>query len=292
MPKYICFDIGGTDVKYSLADQDGNLLAPNVFSSENGSGKAILDGIERIVKKEKRIKGVAISAPGFVNPETGFLENGGAIPEFHRIPLKDILEEKLNLRVSVENDVNCVALGEKWKGNAKKDRDFMCMTIGTGVGGAIFIDNRLYRGHSFKAGEFGYMITHGVQDSAPNDSILSHIASVLSLRKHYAAMKELPLGEVTGLDVFNAYDDREEIAVGLVRQFYLTTAISIFNLSYIINPRKILIGGAISSRPSLISELKEQLVYLGLNPLDPVIDLCLLKNHAGMTGALYHHLYS
>ncbi|MCD7035060.1 ROK family protein [Metabacillus sp. GX 13764] len=291
MSNYLCFDIGGTDVKYATADKEGNLLNPGVFSSENGSGKAVLNGIERLAAAEKELAGVAVSAPGFVHPETGFLEKGGAIEEFHGFPLKDYLEEKLSVPVTVENDVNCAALGEKWRGNARHDENFLCLTIGTGIGGAIFFQNRLYRGHSFRAGEFGYMITNGVGAATPEGSTMNSFATVYSLRKQYAQMKKRSFQDVSGLEVFEAYDHGDYAAKGLVRKFFSNIAICLYNLSYILNPGKILIGGAISSRPTLLQELKEELAYLAQDGSGPLLDVCALKNQAGLTGALYYHLH-
>ena len=75
------------------------------------------------------------------------------------IPIMNRLQEVLKVPVSIDNDVNCAAFGEKWNGSG--ERNFIMLTLGTGIGGAIFIDGELYRGHSFSAGEWGNMLIEG-----------------------------------------------------------------------------------------------------------------------------------
>lgn len=96
--------------------------------------------------------------PGVIDTERGYMITGGALTDLDSFAFKDELEKYIGLPVELENDVNCVALAEKWKGNAKNCNNFICMTIGTGVGGAIFINNKLIRGNNFSAGEFGFML--------------------------------------------------------------------------------------------------------------------------------------
>jgi beta-glucoside kinase len=86
-------------------------------------------------------EGVAISAPGYVNPHTGFIEMGGAIRKFDNFAIKRWLEQQTGLPVAIENDANCVLLAERWQGKAAEMSDFLVLTIGTGIGGAIFCNN-------------------------------------------------------------------------------------------------------------------------------------------------------
>ncbi|MFX3625164.1 MAG: ROK family protein [Ectobacillus sp.] len=290
MKQYISFDIGGTDVKYGLLDEKGNILETGKFPSNRTCGQAILDHVLKTAGEYKQLSGIALSVPGFVDCYSGYIEVGGAIADFNNFNIKEYLEERLRLPVSVENDVNCAALAEKWKGNAQGESDFLCMAIGTGIGGACFLDNKLYRGSSFMAGEFGFMITQGLQNNIAENCTLSHTGSVLGLRSRYAKYKGLPLDEVTGVDVFHAYEQGDPHARHEVNQFFDSLSIGIYNLFFMFNPKKILLGGAISQRDDLIPELQWRLKRLetfGKNiPLEP----CYFQNNAGMIGALYHHL--
>ncbi|HZG17557.1 MAG TPA: ROK family protein [Candidatus Bathyarchaeia archaeon] len=291
MSLYLAFDIGGTDVKWGLIDEEGEIRLQDQYSSNHADGDAILQGMENQYKKyAEQIKGVAISAPGFVDPVRGYLETGGAIRSFYDFPMKAYLEERMQVPVTVENDVNCVALAEKWKGNAQQDTDFLCLTIGTGVGGALFLRNELYRGHGFRAGEFGFMITQGLHNHVPAECTMSRVGAMRALREKYAMAMNLSPHEVTGFDVFAAYDRQEPIAVHLVGMFLQNIAIGIYNLCYILNPKKILIGGGITSRETLLAEIKGHLAYLGLTEKEVELDLCHFRNNAGIVGAVYHHL--
>ncbi|UFJ42636.1 ROK family protein [Brevibacillus humidisoli] len=293
MAVYLAFDIGGTDVKYGSIDEQGNILQHGRFSSNQADGETVLQGIaEQFARCPTPIQGVAISAPGFIDPVSGYMETGGAVHAFHHFPMKAYLEQKLEVPVSVENDVNCVALAEKWRGNAQDDTDFLCLTIGTGVGGALFLDNKLYRGHKFRAGEFGYMITQGLHNNTPDECTISRIGAILPLREKYAKSTGRSLEDVTGEDVFRAYDRKEPMAVYYVESLFQSLAICLYNLSFILNPQKILLGGAVASRATLLDELWRHLRYLGLSEKDLVLDVCRLQNQAGMIGAVYHHLHT
>ena len=133
------------------------------------------------------VRGVAISLPGFINPNTGYSVHGGAITALINQNLKSLLEARVSLQVEVENDGNCVALAEKTSGNAQNCSDFICITIGTGIGGGIFVNGKLLHGHSFKGGEFGYMITQA--NGKDFGKILHSTASTSTLINKYKKLK-------------------------------------------------------------------------------------------------------
>lgn len=286
---YLSFDIGGTNVKWGLLDDKGEILQKGSFSSNDANGEVILTGLkEKITFFSSQIQGVAISSPGFIQPSTGYIEKGGAILEFDDFHLQDFLEKEFSIPVSVENDVNCVALAEKWQGNAKSFSDFICLTVGTGIGGALFLNNQLYRGYSYRGGEFGYMITNGLHSNSSETDGLSAKASIPWIREQYASYKSLSLSDVTGEMVFQAYDEKDPIAFHIIESFYQTLAIGIYNITSVLNPEKVLIGGGITSRPTFIEELQRHLTYV-----DQIfhigIDSCHFKNDAGLVGALAFH---
>lgn len=290
MSNYLAFDIGGTEIKYGLLTESGDILEKGRFPTVRNNGEAILEAILAKVCGFPSLRGIAISAPGFVNDQTGFIEKGGAIKDFDGFNIKTYMEERTGLPVTVENDVNCVALAEKWKGNAKDTEHFLCMTVGTGVGGAVFLNNQLYRGISFGAGEFGFMITHGSKDGSAFKNTLSWNGSISGIRERYAKHKGILVEEVTGQDVFHAYETGDPIALEEVEKFYDSLAIGIHNLYFMFNPSKILIGGAVSARQELIPELRRRVESLNGYINGNCIESCLLNNDAGMIGALFHHL--
>nr|TXF83288.1 ROK family protein [Alkalicoccus halolimnae] len=289
---YLAFDIGGTSVKWGLLTKEGTFLQKSTFSSEGSDGKVILQKIKEVVDLYRSsLQGIAVSAPGFILP-SGYIEYGGAIDAFTEFPFQEVLSRNTGLPVSIENDVNCVALAEKWLGNAQKLTDFVCITVGTGVGGALYLNNALYRGNNFRAGEAGFMVTNGLQSTMKGGDTLSTLASMTGLREKYAAYHSLDPEKVTGEMVFQAYDEKEPAAVHIVEDFYRSLAIGIFNINSFLNPQKILIGGGITSRPSFIRELQSHLSYVD-NVFHAEIELCRFKNDAGMIGALafFHSQY-
>nr|WGD96665.1 ROK family protein [Bacillus safensis] len=156
------FDVGGTRTKYGLMDQDGELVTSGDYETNCRQLEPFLEAMVNVVRQYQRmqdVSGIAISLPGFVDSESGYTEFAGAIIALNGQNVKTLLEEKTSLRVEVENDANCAALAEKYSGNAKDCDSFICMTIGTGVGGGIFADGQLVRGASFRGGEFGMMLT-------------------------------------------------------------------------------------------------------------------------------------
>src|SRR5699024_1216495 len=101
--------------------------------------------------------GIAISAPGAVT-DGGMINGGSAIPYIHGPNIKAMIETRTGLTVHIENDANCVALAEIWKGAAKTKKDVAVVVIGTGIGGALVKDGVIHKGGNLHGGEFGYMI--------------------------------------------------------------------------------------------------------------------------------------
>ncbi len=150
MKRYLAIDIGGTSTKYSLADSSGVFLDKNEISTGATSDEQlnILVNLIDSYKKSNDIAGVAICIPGFVDLK-GNVIRVNAISGFVNYPLKEKLEFLTGVNIEIENDANCVALAEKFKGNAIDSNDFIAITLGTGIGAGIFTNGKLLRGNSF-----------------------------------------------------------------------------------------------------------------------------------------------
>lgn len=286
--QYLSFDIGGTAIKWGLLKQDGSIVKKASYPTESWGREALLAQLEETVQQfQNDVDGISFCLPGFIAPD-GFIEYGGAIKGFSQFHFRNHFEQKFGLPVSVENDVNCVAMAEKWQGNALDLSDFFCMTVGTGIGGALVLNDQLYRGFSNQAGECGFMVTAGLHADLPEHDSLSKIASMYGLREKYAVNKGLKLQDVTGEDVFSAYENGDPIAIKAVQRFYEALAIGIYNITSVINPQKVLIGGGVTARPTFIDELRMHLAYVD-RVFNVEIDICHFKNDAGLIGALAHH---
>lgn len=291
MKRYLGIDIGGTLIKYGIYNENGNEVEneSNSVNSIRDNIDALIDCLENIIKNAKDIEGVGISIPGGVDTEKGIIIEGGAIPVLAGIDLKKFLSERTGYKIEIENDANCVVLAEKWIGNGKNSSCFVCITIGTGIGGGIFINNKMHTGNTFLAGEFGFIITEDIEDYN-NIKTLSSEASTESLIKSVALAKNIVSDELNGIKIFNMLNEKDELVVIIYKNWLRKLCIGINNIGFSIDPEKILIGGGVSGSPRLLKDIKEEL--LRINPLTQnwIIETCKFFNSSGKIGAVYNYL--
>ena len=291
MGRYLGIDIGGTEIKYGIFDENGN-----EFIEESGSVKSvrddlnkIIDILSRIIKDAKEIDGVGISIPGGVDNENGVIIEGGAIPVLAGVDLIGILNEKTGFNVAIENDANCVVLAEKWIGNGKDCSSFVCMTIGTGIGGGMFINNKIHVGKNFFAGEFGYIIIEEFEDYN-NIPTLSFSSATEPLLKQVALAKRMKFEDINGLKVFEMIENGDEVVIEAYRKWLRKLCIGINNIGFSIDPEKFLIGGGVSGAPRLIPDIKEELRKINPYTESWKIETCKHFNSSGKIGAVYNYL--
>ncbi|MDU4937342.1 MAG: ROK family protein [Clostridium sp.] len=291
MGRYLGIDVGGTEIKYGIFDENGN-----EFIEESGSVKSVRDDLDkiidilsRIIKSAKEIDGVGISIPGGVDNENGVIIEGGAIPVLAGVDLIRILNEKTGFNVAIENDANCVVLAEKWIGNGKDCSSFVCMTIGTGIGGGMFINNKIHVGKNFFAGEFGYIIIEEFEDYN-NIPTLSFSSATEPLLKQVALAKEMKFEDINGLKVFEMIENGDEVVIEAYRKWLRKLCIGINNVGFSIDPEKFLIGGGVSGAPRLIPDIKEELRKINPYTESWKIETCKHFNSSGKIGAVYNYL--
>ena len=160
-------DVGGTNIKLGLVNNLGKVVGRTSVStrpyrhSKNQLLGALLAAVRSLLSeqglKKENIQGIGIGLPGLVDPVHGVVNFLPNISGWKNVPLKKILETRLGIKTFLENDVNLITLGE-WKyGAGRGIKDLVCITLGTGVGGGLIINNQLYRGAGFVAGEIGHM---------------------------------------------------------------------------------------------------------------------------------------
>lgn len=288
---YICIDIGGTAIKVAMADSEGNLFENDsltVFHEKDKLMDTIINYIEKM-KLKYDLKGVAISAPGAVDSNSGIIYGTSAIPCIHGFSWKEELGEKVNLKVSIENDANCAALAETFNGKAKGLKDVLFLVCGTGIGGSIVKDGKIHNGKNLHGGEFGFMIMEEKDGKFINFSrCASTMSFVRKARAHYND------DTWNGERVFEAASKGDKFCIDILDTFYLNLAKGIYNLQYVYDPEIILIGGGISRRNDFISNINKKLDYLMEAIEDsiirPVISACYHKNDANLVGALVNHI--
>lgn len=292
MKNIVAIDIGGTYVKHGVINELGEIIkiGENVPSSDNLKG--FINTLINIVNKYKEnyyIDGVSISTPGFVDYKKGVVNNCTAFRFIEKYPLKEKLQRVLEIPVIIENDANCVALAEKFTGNASECSDFICLTIGTGVGGGIFLNGNLIRGKEFKGGEFCYMITkdeEGYMTANQN-------SSMTALSNMYCDYKKLPKDTmVLGKKIFEEAENDEGLRK-VIDNWYKNIARTIHNIASIVNPEKVLIGGGISARKDLLDKISKELYEIpSWKYVKCKLEICKHENNAGIIGAAYNYFHS
>ena len=279
----LAIDIGGTMIKYGLVSSDGEILSTDKIETEAEKGlENILNKIDNIFKryKENNPVGIAVSGTGQINGMIGKVIGGNPIiPNWIGANLVKILEEKYNLPAVLENDVNCVALGEKWIGAGKDLSNFICLTIGTGIGGGIILNNQLFRGENFVAGEFGHILIKKGE--------FEQFASTTALIR---LVKERTEKTLNGKEIFDL--EKKEIVEyqEVISEWIENLTDGLSSIIYCFNPANIILGGGVIGQGEpLINRIKNSLFKkIGLQFKEKLnIIQAKLGNNAGMIGASY-----
>ncbi|WP_294772650.1 ROK family protein [uncultured Eubacterium sp.] len=287
--RILCFDIGGTFIKYGLCDENFNLLEKDKIPTlaENG-GQSIIERVIEIIEQYDSIDRVAVSTAGQVDSENGIVVySTDNIPYYTGMRVKSLIENKTGIPTFVENDVNSAALGEAHFGAAKGVSDFICLTLGTGIGGAIFLNNKLYKGSASSAGELGHMIIHsgGKQCTCGGEGCYECYASASALIK--AVNKVSPV-ELNAFQIFEKENIEKPEIRSEIDKWIDEIIVGLVNIIYIFNPSMIVIGGGIMNEDYII-ELIDRKIYTRLmdNFKNVKIVRPKLGNDAGMIGAAY-----
>ena len=290
MRKYVSIDIGGTAIKYGVIDESGEILMRSqTDTNAYEGGPAIVQRTADIVKCARagyRISGICISTAGMVDTEKGeIFYSAPLIPNYTGTRWKQIMEKTFSLPCEVENDVNCAGLAESISGAARGSRSTVCLTIGTGIGGCILIDGRLYRGYSGSACEIGYMHLPGgeFQDLGA--------ASILSAK--VAERKGDKIGMWDGRRIFEAAKAGDPVCCLAIDELADVLGQGIANICYVLNPQTVVRGGGIMAqeeylKPRIEAALGRYLV--GSIASRTSIKMAEHKNDAGILGAFYHFL--
>lgn len=293
--KYIVLDVGGSAIKYGLLNKYGQVLEKGSIVTDNEDINKFISDIKDITEKyinHENIKGLACSFPGAVNPKTGFIEGISAVSCIHNVNMKKILSEATELEVSMENDANCSALAEGWIGAAKDVDNFVSIVLGTGIGGAVVINKRILRGKNLHGGEFGFMQITDDKGEDGLGNVWSRVASTGALVRRVAKRKGIPVYELTGQLVFEMEKKDNEVKEEIT-EWFKGVAKGIYNIQYILDPEKILIGGGISIRNNFIDRVNQYLELMKNeeSTLNIKVEKCKFANDANLIGALYNFLY-
>jgi glucokinase len=266
--KAIGIDIGGTKITSALTDK-GEVLKQYTFPTPCNQPKmkvveAVCEAIGKVY--DQNIDGIGIGVPGLVDLDNGLVLNVINIPSWDEVPLKQLVEDRFSKPVWINNDANCFTLGEKYFGKGQKYRNFVGITIGTGLGGGIIINDHLYSGKYCGAGEFGmlYYKNKTVEAYASGQFFKNLDLEGEDLSKRAAN------GDMEALRLFNLLGHHVGCAVA--------------NILFTLAPESIILGGSVtqsyrfferSMRLVLEKEFPYQCIYKSLQ-----IEISELQNSA------------
>ena len=284
----VVFDIGGSTVKFGLWQEDalaekGSFETPKTWNAMKAEMKSVFAGFSAA----DSVEGVAISSPGAVDSGVGIIGGISAVPYIHHFPIKAEWEILFGVPVSVENDANCAALAEVWLGAAKDVQHALFIVIGSGIGGAVILNRKLFKGKNLFGGEFGYMLLDG-------ENTLSRLGSPVQAAERYGKEMRVPDGVIDGKFLFQKAQEGEPVAVEFVDGMIDALARGIYNLSVSFNPDRVIIGGGVSVREDLIARIRERTAYHlkahGAEAVEPDIKVCAFRNDANLIGAVAHFM--
>jgi glucokinase len=261
-PSYIIgIDLGATVVKIALFKRGlKRLILKETFFTKGYPSQELLfdklvNSINRLISscliKKSDILGVGIGVPGPVNSQRGLVYYFPNIPGWKNFPLKEKLEQKLGLKVFVENDVKLMALAELKFGQARGVKNCVCLTLGTGVGGALILNGSLFRGSSFVAGEIGHL---SIDWNGPNcncgsrgclEAFIGNKQILRNARKLFG--RDISLEEISRLA-----KQGNKKAGKIWQDMGFKLGIALSGLVNVFNPEKIVIGGGLANAGSIL----------------------------------------
>ncbi|MDD3404377.1 MAG: ROK family protein [Hespellia sp.] len=321
--KYLACDFGGSSVKYALIDNQAVMKKNGKVKAPLGSAAEFENTVFELYEKYKNeIEGIAISMPGYINPENGILYDSGAYKQMYGKNIVELLQKKCPVDIAIENDGKCAALAEAWQGALSENKDGAVIILGSGIAGGLIKDGKIHSGRNFAAGELSYMITdsrihnemscaymsaamHGItyrickmknldltiQDSA---SILTWLDSRIKM-PYQKSNEPLKAVKADGIQFFKWLDEDDEDAKEVYKKFIEALAVVVHNVQICYAPEKIVIGGGLSLQERIFKDLRDELQkYYDENTfgrqLEAVVEKSSYLDECNLIGATYNFI--
>lgn len=266
---FIGIDLGGSKILSAVIDSTGYIVASDYRPTQPEKGvKAVIENILRSARNAsvksriplEKMAAIGLGAPGISNPETGIIFRSPNLPDWHDVPLRDIVADRLQKRVFLINDANAAALGEMAYGAAKGCRNFLYITISTGIGGGIIINGKLYTGATGIAGEVGHIVVEpdgipcncggaGCWELYASGSAIARRARENIQQGKKTHLLEMAHGDPEKIDaqlVAKAAEQGDTLAKKLIRETSRYLGMGLGSLINIFNPELIIIGGGMT----------------------------------------------
>ena len=305
---YLGIDLGGTFIKGGIVDDAGNIILQDSTPTEREKGgAAVAQNIASLCKKllkqanmtESDVVGIGMGSPGMIDSKTGEVVYSNNLAWEHFF-LADEVQKHISLPVKVANDANVAALGETKFGCGRNYNNTVMFTLGTGVGGGIIIDGKLFEGNRSAGAEIGHsvIVAGGEQCSCGRRGCLEAYASATALirdtKRAMLAHKDSKMWEigdidsVTGKTAFD-YKDSDIYAKEVVDNYIQKIGVGLTNAANVFRPEAIILGGGVCAQgDNLVKPLQEYLnkeLYAGEKGPQVKILIATLGNSAGLLGA-------
>ena len=306
----IGIDVGGTNVKLALVNENGQIVYSNSVPTRaemgyeftvNNIKQAIYELLKETKLEAKDIQGIGFGFPGQVDYKAGIVRNAPNIPGWVEVPIAKLIEDEFNIPTRVDNDVRCAALGELNYGAGKGCENMVCITVGTGIGSGLIINGKLVRGASNAAGEIGHIKLQmhegpicGCGDTGCFEAFASG-PSIVAMAEEYikggksTKFREMANGTaITPFIVCEAAKAGDPVAQRIFTIMGEYLGIGLASVVNLLNPEKIIIGGGVADageilmRP-LVDTLRKRAMKIAGSAVEVVP--AQLGNTAGVIGA-------
>ncbi|MDY6900287.1 MAG: ROK family protein, partial [Cyanobacteriota bacterium] len=277
LTQVIGIDLGGTAIKLGRFTSDGSCLksltvdTPQPATPEAVMG-VIVDAVAEVDPQGSAVA-IGVGTPGPADAAGRIAKIAINLPQWWNIPVADILSAKIGKPTVIDNDANCAGLGEAWLGAGRFYKNFILLTLGTGVGGAIFIDGKLFTGKFGSAGELGLinLIPDGPQCKSGNQGSLEQHTSVIAIRRR-TGKEPAELGALA--------EKGDAKALEFWQEYGKYLGIGVTSLLYVLTPEAVVIGGGVSASfefflPSMKAEIEQRVMPTSR------VDLQIIKAQLG-----------
>lgn len=313
---YVGIDIGGTTIKAGVVSADGTVLTNTIYPVCLDCGRdeglvhlyAIIDRVIAESRSRERIAGIGLAAPGTMDIPAGIIFHPFNLPGWENLPIVQLVSERFGLPAVLQNDANAAAMGEAWLGRARGVDSVMFWTLGTGIGGGIVLNGRVWEGAHSHAAECGHMIIQ--QEGGPRSEfgihgslelyagargLLRRCREALASGARSTLREREAAGEtITPIIIADEAKQGDELADRLIMETARYLAIGTVNIMHILNPAMILFGGAMTFDQHaselgrrFLAKVKDE-VKARAFPIPAertIIDYAVLGGDAGFIGA-------
>lgn len=295
MQNAVCFDIGGTFIKYGIVSESGDVLYKSKFPTPKSNCRVNvpfkLCRVINELKTDYSFDRIGISTAGQVDSDEGkIIFASDNLPDYTGLELSKVLKQSTGLDCYVENDVNAAALGELWK--SKTNKTFLFLTLGTGIGGALIINGKLFKGAGGSAGEAGHIviIENGKDCTCGGKGCYEKYASVTAFVKNYCAKAGCDENSINGEILMQKVSMNDTIAVEAYNEFLDHIVTGLVSVVTFMDPGLVLIGGGISAQGNgFIDQINSRFLKRVMPSYAKYTKICAasLMNDSGLIGACY-----